>query len=169
MQLPYVITLGGVAVGASLLILLGIRWWFQEKHRLAALVPILLSFAYGQLVILSAGSALSALGFASWLLLWGGNLGGYAGLVWGVGGNSPNVTRAHQVVLTDGGHVIVLLVTVTLVGLWLWAGKIPNWKIAFAITAGILMGLSGSVAGASAVPLGSGVNLLGAGFTGMFS
>jgi hypothetical protein len=34
--------------------------------------------------------------------------------------------------------------------------------------AGILIALSGNVAGVAAIPLGSGVNFAGVGFTGMF-
>ncbi|MFB7288998.1 hypothetical protein [Actinacidiphila glaucinigra] len=169
MELPYMITLGGVAVGAAIVVATAIRWWFKEKHKLGRTVPFLLSLCYGFIVILSAGSGLSALGLASWLVLWTGNAVGYAALVWGVGGDDYNVTRTQPVFITSGGHVIVLLLTVVLISLWLWAGKVPNWKIGLGITAGILLGLSGSLAGQAAVPLASAVNMLGAGFTRMIS
>jgi hypothetical protein len=168
-NLPYVVTLGGVAAGVAILILALIRWWFREKHKVSALLPFLLSLAYGMLIILSAGSALSLLGVGGWAVLWAGNLAGYAGLVWGVGGHSPTVTRQHAVALTDGGHVVVVLLTVVLIGLWVWAKKVPNGKIAFGITAGVCLGLSGTLAGIAAVPLGSGANLIGLGFTRAFS
>jgi hypothetical protein len=159
--MKYDIYLGGVAVGVGIVLMFALRWWFAEKHRLQALIPFVLAYCYGELLILSAPAALSALGLLSWAGLWAGNGLGYVGLVWGTGGGSPNVTRAHQVVLTDGGHVIVFLLTLTLIGLVLWAKKIPTWKVVAGILAGILLGFSGTIAGASAVPLGSGVNLLG--------
>lgn len=168
--MPYtLVTLGGVAVGVSIIILFGIRWWFREKHRPAALIPFLLAQAYGMLAALSAGYAWSALGAAAWITLWAANVAGYAALVWGVGGQSSNVTRGAQIVLTSGGFVIVLLLTVVLIGLWKWATKVPNWKLAAGFASGVCLALSGNVAGVAAVPLGSAVNLLGSGFTGVFS
>lgn len=168
--MPYtLVTLGGVAVGVAIILLTGIRWWFREKHHAAAIAPFLLALAYGMLAVLSVGSALSALGLAAWLTLWAANVSGHVGLVWGVGGTDHNVTRSAQIVLTDGGHVIVFLLTVVLVGLWKWAPKIPNSKLLFGATAGACLGLSGNIAGVAAVPLGSAVNMLGSGFTGVFS
>lgn len=159
-----IVTLGGVAVGAVLLVLFTIRWWFKEKHRPSAAVPFLLSVAYGMLLILSGGGLL---GRASGVLLWGANGIGDISLVYGFGGGTADVTRAAQLVLTDGGHVVVLLLTVILIGLWKWAGKVPNGKIAAGITSGICLGLSGTVAGVCAVPLASGTNMLGLPFTHM--
>ena len=162
----HTVTLGGVAAGVGILILFLIRWWFREKHRLTALVPYLLSLGYGMLLILSGGGLLGGL---AGITLWGGSGIGDIALVWGVGGTTMDVTRARALVLSPGGHVIVLLLTLTLIGLWVWAGKIPNGKIAAGIITGILLGLSGTLAGLAAVPLGSGVNFLGLGFTRMFS
>lgn len=163
------VTLGGVSVGVCILALFGIRWWFREKHRPAALIPFLLALAYGMLAALSAGTAWSALGAAAWVTLWAANVAGYAALVWGVGGHSPDVTRGHQLVLTNGGFVIVLLLTAVLIGLWKWARKVPNGEIGAGFAAGVCLALSGNVAGIAAVPLGSAVNLLGSGFTSVFS
>lgn len=162
-----IVSLGGVTVGAALLISFGLRWWFQEKHKPVKAVPYLLAVAYGMLLILSGGGILGGLaGFA----LWGTNGIGDLGLVYGVGGTTMDVTRARQLVLTPGGHVVVILTTVVLIGLWKWAkGKIPHYKIAWGSLTGISLGLSGSLAGAAAIPLGSVVNLLGSGFTGVFS
>lgn len=166
--MPYTaVTLGGVALGAALLLATAIRWWFAEKHRLGALVPYLLATAYGMLAVISAGTGWSLLGGAAWLTLWGGNGIGTAGLVWGVGGRSPDVTRGQQLVLTDGGHVAVLLLTVALVALWMWAPRIRNWKLATGAVTGVCLGLSGTIAGVAAVPLATGANLLGLPFTAM--
>jgi hypothetical protein len=156
------VTLGGVAVGTALLIGTLIRWWFKEKHRPSDLVPFVLSIAYGMLLILSGGGLL---GGGAGVALWGANGIGDGVLHYGVGGTTMDVTRARQLVLDSGGHVVVALLTVVLVSLWLWAPKVRNWKIALGALAGICLALSGTMAGAAAVPLGSGVDALGLVFT----
>ncbi|MEU0370624.1 hypothetical protein ABZ070_10225 [Streptomyces sp. NPDC006283] len=156
------VTLGGVVVGLAILTTTLIRWVFQEKKRPAALAPFLLALAYGMLLILSAGGILGA---AADIALWGANGLGDLTLVWGVGGGTQNVTRAAQMALTNGGHAVVILLTVALLALWKFAGKVPNGKLAAGILCGICLGLSGAVAGAAAVPLASGANLLGLGLT----
>jgi uncharacterized BrkB/YihY/UPF0761 family membrane protein len=158
----HTVTLGGTAVGAALLIGYLIRWWFQEKHRPSALVPFTLSTAYGMLLILSGGGLL---GGAAGVALWGSNTVGDGALKYGVGGTTGDVTRAHAIVLTPGGYVVVLLTTVALIALWRWAPKVRNWKIAVGLLCGICLALSGTLAGAAAVPLGNGANLAGLAFT----
>jgi hypothetical protein len=156
------VTLGGVAVGSAILVGTLIRWWFKEKHHPSDLVPFVLSIAYGMLLILSGGGLL---GRSAGVALWGANGLGDGALHYGVGGTTMDVTRARQLVLDSGGHVVVGLITVALVSLWLWAPKIRNWKIALGVLAGICLALSGTMAGAAAVPLGSGVDALGLVFT----
>jgi hypothetical protein len=158
MTIPHIVTLGGVTVGTAILIGVAIRWWFKEKHRPSDLVPFVLSIAYGMLLILSGGGLL---GRAAGVALWGANGIGDGVLRFGVGGTTMDVTRARQLVLDSGGHVVVALLTVALVALWMWAPKIRNWKIAFGVLAGVCLALSGTMAGAAAVPLGSGVDALG--------
>jgi hypothetical protein len=157
-----VVTLGGTTLGVAILVLVGMRWWWQDKHQPAALAPFLLCLAYGMLAILSAGGLLGGLADVA---LWGSNGIGDLALVWGVGGDSPNVTRAGGSPLTDGGHAVVLLVTCVIVGLWKWARKIRTSTLSLGALAGISLGLNGSVAGLAAVPLASAVNLIGAGLT----
>lgn len=167
--MPYMaINLGGVTAGVAVILWFAIRWWFAEKHRWTALVPFVLALAYGMLAALAAFGSASALGVAVWLNLWAANVAGYAGLVWGVGGNAPDVTRAGQLALTDGGYVIVLLLTVLLVALCKFASKVPTGKIVAGCFAGVAIALSGNVAGVAAIPLGSGANFLGVGFNGVF-
>ncbi|SOB84222.1 hypothetical protein [Streptomyces sp. 1331.2] len=156
------VTLGGLAVGASLLVLSAIRWWFRDGHQPAAAVPYLLATAYGMLAILTTGGLL---GGSAGVALWGANGLGDLSLVYGVGGTTTDVTRANQVALSPGGYVIVLLLTVVIVGLWKWAGKVPNGKLAAGIGTGVCLGLSGTIAGAAAVPLASAVNAAGVLFT----
>lgn len=167
--MPYMaINLGGVTLGVGIIVLFVMRWVMREKKRLGALVPFVLSLLYGMLAALAALGAWSVLGAVTWLGLWAGNVAGYAGLVYGIGGNSPDVTRAQQIVLTDGGYAVVFLLTLVLIGLLKWGPKQSRSKILLGCLAGILIALSGNVAGVAAIPLGSGVNFAGTGFTGMF-
>lgn len=159
-----IVTLGGLTAGIGILILTGMRWWFREGHKPAALVPFLLAFAYGMLAIISTGGLISGIAGAT---LWGANGLGDLALVYGVGGQSANVTRAAQTALSNGGYVVVLLLTLVIFGLAKWAKKVPVSKLAFGALAGICLGLSGTVAGVAAVPLASAANGVGLIFTAM--
>ena len=168
--MPYtMINLGGVAVGVAVVLAFLVRWWFREKRQWTALVPFVLAHLYGMLAALAALGTVSVLGVAAWANVWAANVSGYIGLVWGVGGTTPDVTRAHQLALTAGGKVIVFLLTVLLAALWKWAPRISNAKLFFGAFSGVAVALSGTVAGVAAVPLGSSVNLLGAWFTQAFA
>lgn len=164
--MPYMtISLAGLALGVGLILLTLIRWWFAEGGRWAALVPFVLAFLYGMLAALAALGSVSVLGGVTWVAVWAANLVGYAGLVWGVGGTAPDVTRGANLVLTPGGYVIVFLFTLVFIGLWKWASKVPNVKLGFGFVSGSCLALSGTVAGIAAVPLASAANMLGVGFT----
>jgi hypothetical protein len=168
--MPYMaINLGGVTLGVAVVLVVILRWVLREGHRPAALVPFVLSHIYGMLEALAALGSWSALGAGTWATLWAANVAGYAGLVWGVGGTAPDVTRANQLVLTPGGYAIVFLFTAVLIALWKWAPKVPNWKIAVGAFSGVAVALSGNVAGVAAVPLGSSANLLGSWYTAAFA
>ncbi|OKK06432.1 hypothetical protein AMK26_10445 [Streptomyces sp. CB03234] len=167
--MPYMaINLGGVAIGVGIVVVFLIRWHLREKRRFGALVPFVLSLLYGMLLALAALGAWSLLGMTTWVALWAGNVAGYVGLVFGVGGTAPDVTRAQQLALTPGGYVIVFLITIALAAFLYWGPRTSTLKIVFGCLAGILMALSGNVAGVAAIPLGSGVNLAGSAFTGVF-
>ncbi|MGW4950644.1 hypothetical protein [Streptomyces parvulus] len=167
--MPYMaINLGGVALGVGIILLALMKWILREQRRLGALVPFVLSVLYGMLAALAALGSVSALGGITWLALWAGNVAGYGALVWGIGGEAPDVTRAQQLVLTPGGYVVVFLLTLVLIGLLKWGPQQSKTKILMGCLAGVLIALSGNVAGVAAIPLGSGANLAGSGFTGMF-
>ncbi|MFD1659991.1 hypothetical protein ACFSL4_17760 [Streptomyces caeni] len=163
------VNLGGVALGVAIVLVSLLRWILKEKRRPAALVPFVLAHLYGMLAALAALGTWSALGAGTWIALWAANVAGYTGLVWGVGGTAPDVTRAHQLALTPGGYVIVFLLTAVLIALWKWAPKVSNWKLLAGAFSGVAVALSGNVAGVAAVPLGSSVNLAGALFTQAFA
>jgi hypothetical protein len=162
------VSLAGIAAATGIIIWFGIYWWLKEGHKPKKIISFLLALAYGILAILGTAGAWSGLGAISWGALWVNNLAGYVGLVWGVGGSNQDVTRAAQIVLTPGGYVILFLCTIVLVALVKFS-KISKWKVIFGFIAGCGLGLSGSVAGAAAIPLASAANLLGVGFTGVFA
>lgn len=128
-------------------------------------MPFAVALCFGILAVLAAGP-ISALGLVTRLSLWGGNGIGYAYLVWGIGGNSPDVTRANAVVLTEGGYAVLAIWTAVMIGSFLWSKKLPKRQAALGILAGILLGLSQGIAGMAAVPLASAVNVAGAWYTG---
>lgn len=164
--MPYTyVSLGGIAIGCAIVLGYGIRWWFAERHDPGALLPFVLAHLYGMVAALATYTSWSLLGLFTWVGIWAGNAAGYVGLVWGVGGTDRNVTRAAPIVLTEGGFVIVFLLSVAFFALWKWVGKVPNWKLGTGALSGALLALSGTVAGLAAVPLGSAVNMAGAAFT----
>lgn len=162
------VSLAGIAAATGIIIYFLMFWWIKEGHKPKKLVSFLLALAYGILAVLATAERLSALGGIAWLALWGNNFAGYAGLVWGVGGTDQDVTRANQIVLDPGGYVIVFLCSVVLFALIKFS-KVAKSKVIFGFIAGCGLGLSGSIAGAAAVPLASGANALGVVFTGMFA
>ncbi len=168
--MPYtVISLGGVTCGLALIVGFTIRWWFKEGRRWTALLPFVFALLYGMLAALSAYNSISALGAITWLAIWAGNFTGHIGLVWGVGGQDRNVTRAAPLVLESGGYVVLTLLTVVMVCLFVWARKhIPAGKLAAGVLAGALLALAGTIAGIAAVPLASAVNAIGAPITANF-
>jgi hypothetical protein len=162
------VSLAGITAATGIIIWFGMHWWIREGHKPKKLISFLLALAYGILAILGTAGAWSGLGTVAWGALWLNNLAGYAGLVWGVGGSDHDVTRAQQIVLTPGGYVILLLATVVLLALIKFS-KVAKAKVIGGFVAGCGLGLSGSIAGAAAVPLASAANLLGSGFTGVFA
>jgi hypothetical protein len=162
------VSLAGIAAATGIIVWFTIYWWIREGHKPKKIVTFLLAIAYGILAVLGTAGAWSGLGAVAWGALWLNNLAGYAGLVWGVGGTDQNVTRAAQIVLTPGGYVILFLCTVVLAALVKFS-KVSKNKVIFGFVAGCGLGLSGSIAGVAAIPLASAANMLGSGFTGVFS
>lgn len=162
------VSLAGVASAVGIIIWFTMHWWIREGHKPKKLVAFLLAIAFGILSVLCTAGSPSLLGGTAWAALWANNLAGYAGLVWGVGGTDQDVTRATPQVLDPGGYVIVFLCAVVLAALFKFS-KISKWKVVFGFIAGCGLGLSGSVAGAAAVPLASGANALGVVFTGVMN
>lgn len=152
------VTLGGLTLGLSLLIWLGMRWFLKEGRQIAALAQTIACIAYGMLAIITTGGLIAGI---AGIGLWGANGLGDLGLVYGVGGITGDVTRAHSVALTPGGYVVFALLTVTLACFAKWSRTVPISKILFGVLCGITLGLSGTVAGTAAVPLASAVNAIG--------
>ncbi|WP_069885262.1 hypothetical protein [Streptomyces luteocolor] len=156
-----VVSLGGVAVGLSLIAWDVSRWWASNKKRLSIkalrkIGPFILSFAYGTLLILSAGGIIG--GLADWSL-WGTNQVGDITLVYGFGGTTPSVTRGSQLALTPGGHVVIVVVTVVFAAVTSVRGF--RWDLVRGALAGVSLGLASSVAGLAGFLLAPAVSLGG--------
>lgn len=171
------VSLGGITLGTIIAIGVIFRWFKKSggggkksddggSRDWKALIPFFVALSFGILAVLAAGP-ISALGLITRLSLWGGDGIGYAYLVWGIGGDSPNVTRAAQVVLTDGGYAMLAIWAAVMVFQFLWSKKLPKLQTLLGILAGILLGLSQGVAGTAAVPLASAVNAAGSWYTGV--
>jgi hypothetical protein len=177
-----VVDLGAVTVGTIIVALTVQRWWKTSGggggpkgpggpgggggRSWKALAPFFMSVSYGLVVIL-ASPGISVLGTVSKLGLWGGNELGHAYLVWGIGGSDPNVSRVNPVVLTPGGYAILGIWTALVIGQHVWSRRLPRIQTSLGVAAGILLGLSAGIAGVAAIPLASGVNVLGAWYTGV--
>ncbi|WP_455361987.1 hypothetical protein [Streptomyces sp. SYSU K21746] len=173
---PIGVSLGGAAFGTTILALVLQRWWLKgakaakgedgSGRSWKTLIPFILGGLYGMLAILAAGGLL---GVVTGIALWGANGLGDLALVYGVGGNAPMASRARQMALTDGGHVVVLLTTALVVGAWRWSKKFPRKQVGLGVLCGISLGLNAGVAGVMAVPLANFANVAGAWWTGAVS
>lgn len=172
---PYVY-LGCPTLGAIIVALTIQRWWKKGSgggkkgddggnRSYLTLLPFVLSLCYGVITVLAC-AGWSVLGVITRLGLWGGNGIGFAYLVWGIGGDSPEVTRADPVVLTDGGYCVLALWTALIIGSHLWGRRLPRLQNIAGVLAGIFLGMAAGVAGVMAVPLASGLNLAGSWWTG---
>jgi hypothetical protein len=164
MNLHTGVTLGGVTVGLSILTWIGVRWWKRDKPNWKTLVPFIAAALYGMLLILSAGGLIGGLADVA---LWGSNTAGGAALEHGVGGRSPDVTRRHALALTDGGHAMVVILTVALAALWKFSKKLNKKDIGLGAAAGVSLGLADGIAGWAATVLAPAVNAGGDGIVGI--
>lgn len=170
---PAGVSLGGAAIGTLILVLVLQRWWMKGKSKggdgegggrnFKALIPFTLSTLYGMLAILCGGGVLGTLANVG---LWGSNGLGGIGLIYGVGGTNPDVTRVRSMALTPGGYVIVFVLTGMIVGAFRWSKKFPKKQVMLGIVCGISLGLVAGVAGVMAVPLANAANLAGVWWSG---
>lgn len=163
-----IVTLGGVVVGLSLLVWEIVMWWPGSKQatkpkHLFRLLPFVLAWMYGMLLILSAGGVL---GLAADYSLWGASEIGGAVLEYGAGGTAPEVTRTSNLVLTPGGHGFVIVATVGLIAVW-WKRRGINWMLVRAVLSGICLGLAGGVAGVAGYVLSPAVSTAGDAIAGL--
>lgn len=153
------LSLGGLTVGLGILTWVGYRWWFTQRKNWKALIfPFIPLMCYGMLLILSTGGIL---GGAAGVTLWGSNLIGDITLEYGVGGGTPGVTRSVSLVLTNAGHMMVVLMTVALAAFWVFKKTVRRLDIVLPIVCGISLGLSSGIAGVAAMVLGPTVDTAG--------
>lgn len=180
------VSLGGVVVGLAIIVWYVVKWFQEsgkEKDWKSLCLPFIPLMLYGMLLILSTGGIL---GGAAGIALWGSNEIGRVAIEYGVGGTSPNVTRTTSLVLEDGGHAVVILMTVAFVAYLVfsknsrsstkgegWIRKIVlviryNLNLIMPVISGICLGLSDGLAGFVARWLGPGVDTLGGYLMGVF-
>lgn len=170
------VSLGGITFGTILVILVILRWHKKGggggkkgdggSRDWKALIPFFVALSFGILAVLAAGPV-SALGLITRFSLWGGDSIGTLYLVYGIGGTSPDVTRAAPVILSPGGYAVFAIWAAVMIGLYIWSKKLPRLMTLLGILAGILLGLSQGVAGMAAVPLASAVNVAGSWYAGV--
>lgn len=180
------VSLGGVVVGLSIIVWYTVKWMQEsgkDKNWKALFIPFLPLMIYGMLLILSTGGIL---GGAAGIALWGSNEIGRVALEYGVGGTSPDVTRTTSLVLENGGHAVVILMTVAFAAYLAfsknsrsatkgegWIRKIVlivryNLNLIMPVISGVCLGLSDGLAGITAEWLGPAVDTLGGYVMGIF-
>lgn len=159
------ITYGGVTIGLGLLGWELVSWWPGLKalkkdptRHAARLLPFLLSWCYGCLTTLGVGGAVgwvsgAILGLSNWL--------GDVALVWGVGGQSGQVSAAAYKPLSGPGLGIVLILTAVFLAAVKKASDDTAGVLKRGAWCGITLGTSAGVAGFAAVPLAIAANWLG--------
>lgn len=161
---PGAVTLGGVTTGLCILAWITVRWWKLDRPAWKPLLPYLGGVAYGMLLILAAGGLLGAVADVA---LWGANGLGDAALEYGVGGTSPEATRAKQIALSPGGGSVVIVMTVVMAATWRFSKKLPKKDLGLGMLTGICLGLSGGIAGIAAQALAPAVNSIGDSVAGL--
>lgn len=179
--------LGGVAVAICIIVWESVRWWYEspgktgteklKKNWRALPVPCVPMNAFGalscfgMLLILSAGGVL---GGAASVALWGSNEVGRIALEQGVGGTDADVTRSTSLVLSNGGHLVVLAMAVAFAGVCVFSRSKRGFsvrdvlaRLVLPVVCGICMGLSSGMAGWAAQVLGPAVDTLGGFITGL--
>ena len=155
---------GGLAFAAWSLILWfpGIKALGKDPFGFAReLVPFLFAYAYGMLVILGVG------GVVGWIadgIVWSVGWVGDTAFVYGVGGTRQSLADQGKVIaLTNGGLLVVMLMTVIVFAILKRSGTRPSTRtdIRNGALAGILTGTVASVSAAFAVPLATGANWAG--------
>lgn len=151
-------TYGGFITGASIIVFGAVRWWHKDRPKWKPIIAPIVCLLYGVLLVLCAGGLLGGLANVT---LWGSNWLGYAALVYGVGGGAPDATRAHDILLSTGGHGVVIMLTSGMVAHWMFAKRRFRLQIALAVVAGISIGLSSGALEYVAPPLVQTVNWAG--------
>lgn len=156
-------TYGSMMIGFGIIARQLIDWWPGEKgikewRNWLSLVPFLLAYCFGILLILGVGGLVGTLANFT---LWGVGWVGDGALIYGVGGQRTAVGAGGQrMALTNGGLASVLFLCFVFAG---FQAKRESLRVP--LTRGCLAGvLTGTVAGISAtmaVPVASAVNRIG--------
>lgn len=163
------LTVGGLAVGLSVLVWYLIRWWHSQKSKKdskdwKALVPFASGIGLGILAASCAGGILGTV--AGWIRRLSDIAGDKV-----VGGATGSGTQALSVAgvppLTSGGALIVGAAFVALFALWKKIHAGSRKPIMFGSVCGVTLGMSPGIAGTVALALLPLVNNTGNSLLGM--
>lgn len=153
-------SLGGVFVGAALLVWEVAKWWpgmkgVRNVKAWGNLLPFVLTWGLGCLAVMTVN------GLVGWFgdfLLWGLNVAGDGALVFGVGAESGPAPGTVNQPLQQGGLIMTALAFVVYLAR---RGKGARGSKARGVLSGVGMGLSSGVAAYAAIPLASAANVSG--------
>jgi hypothetical protein len=161
------VSLGAITFGLIVVVWHVVRWKAKSpkgafKNRQALenlLIPFFPLWIYGNLMILSANGILGWLAGAS---LWTGDMAGRKVLLYGAGADSPAMTRASGLVLTNQGLAVLVLITTGIVAYGVHKKSLRRWDLILPVMAGTCMGLSQGLCGMIGRTVGPGADTLGA-------
>lgn len=149
------LTVGGLAVGLSVLAWYLLRWWHSQKNVKGSkdwrsLAPFASGILLGILAASCAGGLLGTI--SGWIRA----LSNAAGdkVVAGATGTTPQaLAAAGAPTLSDGGALLTVAAFVSLIALWKKIKETSRKPIGFGSVAGSTLGMSSGVAGSVALAL----------------
>jgi subtilisin family serine protease len=149
------LTVGGLAVGISVLVWYLLRWWHSQQNAKTgkdwrALSPLGSGVGLGILAASCAGGLLGTI--AGWIR----NISNAAGdkvINGATGSNSQTLATAGVPALTAGGALIVVASFAALLAMWKKVKDTSRKPLVLGSVAGITVGMSPGVAGSVAVAL----------------
>lgn len=162
------LTVGGLAVGLSVLVWYLLRWWHGQKKGGPKNWRDLLPFGSGiTLGILAASCAGGVLGTVAGWVRHLSDVAGDKVVSGATGGASPALSIAGVPPMTPGGALLTVAAFVALGALWKKIKDSSRKPLAFGSVCGITLGMSPGIAGGVALALLPLVNNAGNSILGM--
>lgn len=149
------LTVGGLAVGLSVLAWYLIRWWNTQKavktgKDWKSLTPLAGGIALGILAASCAGGLLGTI--AGWIRKLS-NAAGDKVVSGATGTNTQSLGAAGVPALTAGGALLTVVAFVVLIALWKKIKDTSRKPLFFGSVAGVTLGMSPGIAGTLAIAL----------------